>query len=360
MFFRSWAEIDTKRFEKNLKNIHSFIKKDIFAVVKADAYGHCSRKISQILEKKEFVKGLCVATASEGKELREFGIKKRILVLGGLLPQELDIFNEFNLTPVISDFSQLNLVNRLNIKKIHINFDTGMHRLGFYKSDIEKLLEILKKENITVEGVMSHFPSADVDRDFTVYQIKIFKNILEKLRKDSVLPKFIHLQNSAGLIYSCEFCNTVRVGLALYGEKPVDNYPIDIENIMSVKAKVISKKRLKKGDTVSYCGTFKADKDMWIATVSFGYADGLPRLLSNRGKVIIKGKPASILGNITMDMIMVDIDHFKDKVNIGDEVIIIGRDGDIEIRFSDIAKLSNTIPYEIMCGISKRVKRFFI
>ena len=360
MIFRSWAEVNIKRFKNNLKNIHSYVKKDIFSVVKADAYGHCSKELSKVLEKKDFVKGLSVATALEGKELRESGIKKKILVLGGLLPEEIEIFNSFRLTPVISDFSQLDLIKNLKIKKIHINFDTGMHRLGFYYSDIEKILEFVKNENITVEGIMSHFPSADIDREFTNYQIERFKEIVNKFKLYGVNPKFIHIQNSAGLVYNCEFCNIVRVGLALYGEKPMDNFPIDIQNIMSVKAKVISKKRLKKGDRVSYCGTFKADRDMWIATVSFGYADGLPRLLSNKGKVIIKGNFASILGNITMDMIMVDIDRFKDKVNIGDEVIIIGEDGDKKISFSDVANLSNTIPYEVMCGISKRVKRFFI
>ncbi|RUM58302.1 MAG: alanine racemase [Persephonella sp.] len=360
MLFRSWAEIDTKTFKKNLKNIYQFIKKDIFAVVKADAYGHCARELSKILEEKNYVKKLCVATALEGKEIREAGVKKDILVLGGILPSEIEIFNSFHLTPVISDFSQLELVKKLKVKKIHINFDTGMHRLGFYKSDIESIVSFVKRENILIEGIMSHFPSADIDTEFTNHQINQLKKILFSLKNFGILPEFIHIQNSAGLMYNCDVCNAVRVGLALYGEKPVENFPVEIENIMSVKAKVISKKKLKKGDKVSYCGTFEADRDMYIATVSFGYADGLPRKLSNKGKVIINGKFARILGNITMDMIMVDIDNFESEVKEEDEVIIIGKSRDKEIRFSDIADLSGTIPYEIMCGISKRVKRFFV
>ncbi len=357
MIFRSWAEIDKERLKKNLENIYHFAKKDIFAVIKADAYGHCAKFLAKILQKYKYIQKFCVATALEGKELREAEIKKDILVLGGILKEEIELFKDYNLTPVISDFSQLE--NTKGLKKIHLNFDTGMHRLGFYKSDIKDIVSFLKKNNISVEGVMSHFPSADVDEKFTNYQIKELKKILAILKIFHINPKFIHLQNSAGLVYPCDFCNAVRVGLAIYGEKPFKNYPVDVENIMSVKAKIISIKKLKKGDRVSYSGTFIAPRSMYIATVSFGYADGLPRNLSNKGYVIIKGYKAKIVGNITMDMIMVDVDSFKEKIKEGDEVIIIGKDKDLNITFSDIAEMSGTIPYEIMCGISKRVKRFF-
>ncbi|RUM61220.1 MAG: alanine racemase [Persephonella sp.] len=357
MIFRSWAEIDKKQLKKNLENVYYFAKKDIFAVIKADAYGHCAKFLAKILQKYKYIKKFCVATALEGKELREAEIKKDILVLGGILKEEVELFKDYNLTPVISDFSQLE--NTKGLKKIHLNFDTGMHRLGFYKSDIKDIVSFLKENNISVEGVMSHFPSADIDEEFTKNQIKELKKILAILKIFHINPKFTHLQNSAGLVYPCDFCNAVRVGLAIYGEKPFKNYPINVENIMSVKAKVISIKKLKKGDKVSYSGTFIAPRSMYIATVSFGYADGLPRNLSNKGYVIIKGYKAKIVGNITMDMIMVDVDSFKDKIKEGEEVIIIGKDKDLSITFSDIAEMSGTIPYEIMCGISKRVKRFF-
>jgi len=228
-----------------------------------------------------------------------------------------------------------------------------MHRLGFYKEELDRILSSL--EGFEIEGVLTHFPSADVDKTYTENQIKAFRHIVNVLQEKGITPKYIHTQNSAGLTYSCDFCNLVRVGLVLYGEKPVEDFPLDVENIMQIKSRLISIKNLKKGDKVSYTGSFTADRDMKIGVVSFGYADGLPRSLSNRGFVLINGKKAKILGNITMDMTIVDLTAVDAKV--GDEVIIIGKSKDEEIKFSDVAKLANTIPYEIMCGISKRVKR---
>lgn len=300
-----------------------------------------------------FVKILAVATAEEGKQLRENGIKKKILVLGGILKDEIDCFNKYNLIPVISDFESLNLIKHLKDKVIHLKFDTGMHRLGFYENEVDKVLQFIEKNNIKTEGLMSHFPSADIDEEFTKRQIQNFKVIVDKLK--NLNPKYIHLQNSAGLVYNCPYCNLVRIGLAMYGEKPFKDFPIKVENSMYVKSKLISVKNIKKGEKVSYCGTFKANKNMRIGIISFGYADGLPRALSNKGYVLINGKKAYIIGNITMDMTIVNLDGID--ANVGDEVVIIGKQKNEEITFSDIANLTNTIPYEIMCGISKRVKR---
>ncbi len=353
MLYRSWAEIDIERLEENIKKIYTFTGKYIFAVVKADAYGHGAVEISKHLENIPFVKKLCVATAEEGKELREAGIEKDILVLGGVLKGEEEEFNIYNLQPVISDFNQLELSKNLK-KPVHIKFDTGMHRLGFYKKDICKIVEIIKKNSIDVEGIMSHFPSADIDKELTEKQIHEFSQISKILESKGILPVYKHIQNSAGLVYKCDFCNAVRVGLTIYGEKPVKNFPVDVKNIMSVKSKLIAVKKLRKGDKVSYCGTFEADKDMTVGIVAFGYADGLPRNLSNKGFFIINGKKAPIVGNITMDMTIVDLTGID--AEIGDTVLIIGKNGE-EISFYDVADLCETIPYELMCRISKRVKR---
>ncbi len=355
MIYRSWAEIDINKLEKNVESIYRYINRYIFAVVKADAYGHGSIEISKHLESIPYVKKLCVATAEEGKELREAGIEKDILVLGGILEEELDYFDTYRLQPVVSDFSQLNLVKKLKNKRIHVKFDTGMHRLGFYKKDICSIVEIVKKYSIEIEGIMSHFPSADIDRKLTENQIKKFKEILFILESKGIQPTYKHIQNSAGLIYDCPFCNAVRIGLTIYGEKPVPDFPVNIENVMSVKAKIISIKELRKGDKVSYCGTFTADKSMKAGIVSFGYADGLPRELSNRGYFLINGKKARIIGNVTMDMTIVDITDID--VKEGDTVVVIGESSGEKITFSDVANLCNTIPYEIMCRVSKRVKR---
>jgi alanine racemase len=203
---------------------------------------------------------------------------------------------------------------------------------------------------------MSHLSSADIDPEYTNLQIKQFHNLLKIFKKNKINPKFTHIQNSAGIKYPCDFCNAVRVGISLYGEKPCENFPLDLEVIMTLKSKLISVKELKKDEKVSYCGTFQADKDMKIGVVSFGYADGLPRCLSNRGNLMINGQKFPIIGNITMDMTIVDITQNK-NINVGDEVIIVGKYKNNEITFSEIAGICSTIPYEIMCGISKRVYR---
>ncbi|GAB6072487.1 alanine racemase [Venenivibrio stagnispumantis] len=353
---RSIAEINLENLKKNITNIYNYAKKEIIAVIKADAYGHGAVNIGRFLDKIDFVKYLAVATAEEGKELREANIKKPIIVLGGILKEEIDIFNNFNLVPVISNFYQLEQVKSLKNRNIHLKFDTGMHRLGFYKEDIEKINKLIFDNCINIEGVMSHFPSADIDKEFTENQIKIFQEIINQLKAKNL--KYIHIQNSAGIIYNCDFCNLIRIGLAMYGEKPIKDYPVELNQVMQVKAKIISIKDIKKGEGISYCHTFKADKDMKIAVISFGYADGLPRALSNKGEVIINNNKAKIIGNITMDMSIIDITDI-DAV-IGDEAIIIGSAGNQKITFTDIANLTNTIPYEIMCGISKRVYREII
>ncbi len=269
-----------------------------------------------------------------------------------MFKEEVDIYNHYNLTPVVYDFIQLENAKFLKNRDIHIKFDTGMGRLGFYNEDVESIKKHLKDFN--VEGILSHFPSADTDRELTEKQILLFKSILKNL---NITPKYVHIQNSAGIVYNCDFCNIVRVGIAMYGEKPSEDFPIDLKQVMSVKAKIISTKNLKKGKSVSYNGTFKADKDMKIAIIAFGYADGMPRLLSNKGYVLYKGRKAKIIGNITMDMTIIDITDFED-IKVGDYVTVFGYDNGEKISFKEVADIVGTIPYEIMCGISKRVARF--
>lgn len=350
MSFRSWANINITNLIQNLENLYSFAKKGIFAVVKADAYGHDANIVSKALSEVKFVKKLCVATPVEGRELREAGIQKDILVLGGILEGEEELFLRYNLIPVISTFESLYLAIHAGIKKIHIKFDTGMHRLGFYREEIPKLKPLLS--SFEVEGLMSHFPSADTDKNFTSKQIQDFYTIIDELK---IHPQHIHIQNSAGVVYSCERCTDIRVGLAMYGEKPCEEFPAQLKQVMSVHSKIISIKDIKKGSKVSYCGTYTASKDIKAGVIAFGYADGLPRLLSNRGYVLVNGKKVRIIGNVTMDMTVVDLSDTDAKV--GDEVIIVGQQGEEKITFTDIANMSRTIPYEIMCGISKRVRR---
>ncbi|MDQ7056025.1 MAG: alanine racemase [Persephonella sp.] len=354
--FRSWAEINRKRLTENVSMIYNFTGKYIFAVVKADAYGHGAVNVSKILEEIPEVRYLCVATAEEGKELRKAGVSKKILVLGGILDDEVKCFRDYSLIPVVSDFYQLNLALKENLKTVHLKFDTGMHRLGFLSDEIEEVIK--KVKGLDIEGLMSHFPSADTDRELTEKQILTFRSIVNTFQRSGIYPKYIHLQNSAGLVYNCDYCNAVRVGISIYGGKPSNNFPLPVKTVMSVKAKVITVKKLKKGDTVSYGGTFRAHRDMDIAVVAFGYADGLPRELSNKGFFLFKDRKLRILGNITMDMTVIDATGIKIKPM--DTVTVIGKDCKKEIYFEDIAKMCRTIPYEIMCRISKRVKRVVV
>jgi len=320
-------------------------------VVKADAYGHNAVLVSKYLQELDFIESFCVATPLEGRELRENGIFKNILILGGVLKEEIEILNRYNLIPVISDFNQLEIARKLKNRKIHLKFDTGMRRLGFYLENVNKIRPLLKE--FEIEGVLTHLSSADTDREYTINQIKEFKEILNLL---DVRPKYIHVQNSAGVVYECNFCNVIRVGLAMYGEKPFEDYPIELKQVMSVKSKIISIKDIKTGDRVSYNGSFVAKKPMKVAIVPFGYADGLPRSLSNRWFFLVNGKEAPILGKITMDMTIVDVSEIE-NISIGDEVVIVGESGNKRITFGDIANIAGTISYEIMCGISKRVIR---
>lgn len=350
MLLRSWATINITNLIENLKNIHSFSKKGIFAVVKADAYGHDAELVSKYISELDFVKKLCVATPLEGKQLRDIGIEKDIVVLGGILEEEKELFLKYRLTPVISTYEGLFTAKLSGIKKIHLKFDTGMNRLGFFEEDIDRIKSILN--SFEVEGIMSHFPSADIDEDFTNHQIKRFRQIIDML---NIKPNHVHIQNSAATTLKCDFCTDIRIGLAMYGEKPVRDFPIQLKNVMSVFSKIVSVKNVKKGAKISYCGTFEAKENMRVAVVSFGYADGLPRIISNKGYVLIDGKRAKIVGNITMDMTMVDISYID--ATVGQHVVIVGKSGKERISFSDIASLAQTIPYEVMCGISKRVKR---
>ncbi|WP_457625793.1 alanine racemase [Persephonella sp.] len=355
--FRSWAEINKKRLINNVDIIYKHTGKDILAVVKADAYGHDAGKVSRILQDIPYIKYLCVATAEEGKELRRSGIDKDILILGGVLPDEVKCFKDYNLVPVISDFYQLKTVKENNIKKVHIKIDTGMHRLGFFMEDIPEIVR--NSEGLEIEGIMSHFPSADIDPELTERQIDIFKAAVDRFRSYGINPSIIHLQNSAGLMYRCDYCSAVRVGISIYGEKPSASFSLPVKTVMSVKSKIITVKKLKKGEAVSYGGTFRASADMKIGVVAFGYADGLPRELSNKGYFLIKDRKVRIIGNVTMDMTIVDLTGMED-IKPMDTVTIVGKDIKNEIYFEDIAKICGTIPYEIMCRISKRVKRVVV
>ncbi|WP_461829298.1 alanine racemase [Aquifex sp.] len=336
---RALLEINAKRIKENIKALSSFSGKKIIAVVKADAYGVGSKYVAPILNEMKEVDSFAVACAREGAELRELGIKKEILVLGGVLEEEIGVIEDYGLTPVISDYEHLRTLGDKPIN-FHVKYDTGMGRLGF-------LGEIIKDERIT--GVMSHL-SSPADKEFSLKQIKEFENIV----KNYPNVEKIHLESSAGVIYRVPYTTHIRVGLAIYGEKPLKDYPVEIKPALRLRAKLISVKEVPENYPISYSRTYITPKRTKIGVVAFGYADGLMKSLSNKGYLLYKGKPLRILGNVTMDMTVVELGDVEAKV--GDFVDIVNE----ERSFTDLAKDAKTIPYELMCDLSRRIERVVI
>lgn len=333
---RSLLRIRAESLKENVKNLYNYSKKPIIAVVKADGYGVGAFPISRILESLDEVSAFAVACVEEGVLLREAGIKKKILVLGGVLREEAKAFLEYKLTPVVSHWEHLKALEGLDIP-IQVKYDTGMGRLGFLEEVIE---------DKRIEGILSHL-SSPLDRDFSLWQIKKFEELLKRYNKLS----YVHMESSAGLIYQIPFTTHIRIGLALYGEKPFLSYPIPLRRVLELKAKIISIKTLPEGFPISYSRTYILPKPTKVGVIAFGYADGLMKNLSNRAFLFYEGTPIKILGNITMDMTMVDLTNTPAKV--GDWVEIVGENQ----SFTDLAKIAGTIPYELMTNLSYRIKR---
>ncbi len=348
-----WAEIHLVRVKRNYESVKSILnRKKFIAVVKANAYGHGSFEVANFLENNTDVDSFAVATFDEGRELREKGIKKKIIVMSTPLEMGIKEVLELGLTPVVFDFDSLKLVKELEVP-FQVKVDTGMGRLGFLMSERDRLIDELMGSN--VEGVMSHFPSADEDEKFTREQFRAFVEFVDELKKATGKRMDVHIDNSAAIRFGFNSSLThSRIGIALYGAKPSPDFPLNLEQVMEVKSKVIQVKELPEGYGISYGRTYVTDKREKVAVVAFGYADGLMRSLSNKGFLLIGGKRCKIRGRVCMDMTVVSAESVQ--VSKGDVAII----SDNELSFEKIAQMAGTIPYEVMCGISPRVKRVFL
>ena len=331
-------------------------------VIKADAYGHGALTFANLL--KDDADYFAVATVDEALELRNNGITNPVLVLGHTFREEQAdaIKNDIILTvPSYEDAVNISEIAQSVRKeaKVHIAVDTGMSRIGF-KPD-EESLGIIEKitslKNLTIDGVFTHFATADeADKSFTKVQAERFFNFVKDLDAEYAC----HCGNSAAIMQhiSASF-DMMRPGIILYGLYPsdeVDKSVLDLKPVMELVSHVAFVKNIEKGDAVSYGRTFVAHKEMRIATIPVGYADGYPRLLSNKGRVIMNGKYAPILGRVCMDQFMVDVTDIED-VQVGTKVTLIGSDGECSVTADEIASLAGTINYEVVCGISKRVPR---
>ncbi len=362
----TWAEVNLNNLSHNFNQIKKILapKTKIMACVKADAYGHGLIPVAQklISSKVDF---LAAAYIDEGIKLRQANINCPILILGLMLKKDIEPLFRYRLTPTICDKG---LAIALNSKarsfgkpvNVHIKVDTGMGRIGvLYKDALEFIKYAHKLKFINIEGVFTHLACADINKDFTLYQIDVFNHLISKLNKAGIHIPLIHAANSMGIIgYRMSHFNMVRPGLVIYGLYPKENVKINLKPVLSLKTKVIFSKRLPPGYGVSYGRDYITKKDTRIVTLCIGYGDGYPRNLSNLAPVLIRGMRFNISGRICMDQIMVDVGDFAIKA--GEEVVLIGHQGKDKITVEELARLSNTISYEIVCGLGNRVPRVYV
>lgn len=362
------AVVDLDAIAHNLRALRSLLPPSvaICAIVKADGYGHGAVPVSKELEARQ-VEAFGVATVEEGLELRRAGIERPILVLGAGL-SGIEAAQKHGLTPVVYSPGTATAVSRAaqGIKKplsVHLKLDTGMGRLGFLQERWKPALEeLLGNPWIRVEGIATHLSSAESDPDFTGLQLDRFEETAEQIRRlCSGCVQWVHAANSAGILNHPEsLYSMVRPGLLLYGAYPEPGLraKITLRPAMTFKTRVLYVKSLPSGSPVSYGQTYRTQRASRIATLAAGYADGYRRDLSNRGRVLIRGCKAPVVGNVTMDLTMVDVTEVPDASE-GDEVILFGPSGGNCLPVEDVAEAACTISYEILCGISRRVPRIY-
>jgi len=366
MYAKSYAphvEISLDNLLWNLGQIRSLLSRDtdIIAVVKDNAYGCGSVSVSKILEQHGKVGCFAVARPEEGFTLRENGIKGHILVLGRIGADQLAKCIKNRLTPTLNDLEDLQLWNQSGLRfAFQCNIDTAMHRMGILPSEVLKLIDTLRKyPQFTCEGIFTHLAKADIPGTLSVNEQKsLFVKSVNILKDCGIVPKQIHIGNSAGLMrFSMSDTTHVRPGIALYGCKPdpSGDFPLDLKPVLSLKSVVAKIKKVPANTPVSYCGNYITKCETHIATIAAGYAHGLPRFLGNRGAVLINGRKYPIAGNVTMDYVMIDAGEIP-EFSVGDDVIIIGTSGTLRITPDDIALQGNTIAYEILCNISTSIR----
>jgi len=362
----TWAEVNLNNLEHNLNQVKSRLQPQtkVLVTVKADAYGHGLIPVSKRLVAAG-VDYLGVASIDEGIKLRKARIRTPILVLGLTLKRDIRSLFTFDLTPTICDYQSAVALSRkataLNKHmRLHIKIDTGMGRIGVAHYDAFDLIrKIYKLKSIVIEGIFTHFPFADSNRKFTVFQVKLFNGLVGELRKCGINIPLVHAANSVALIDCQESHFTmVRPGLVIYGLHPKPGLGINLKPVLSLKTRVIFIKQVPAGYGISYGHAYVTKRLTSIVTLPIGYGDGYPRNLSNLGPLLINGRRFYVSGRICMDQIMVDVGKFKPR--LADEVVLIGKQGKERITVEELADLAGTIPYEITCGLGSRIPRIYI
>jgi alanine racemase len=368
----TWAEVDLDALAHNYRVIRNHVGDEvkILAAVKANAYGHGAPKCARRLES-EGVDWFGVALPEEGIELREAGITKPILCLGGFWPGQEAALLQHRLTPVVYRLDSIEMLDRAAragkvFADVHVKIDTGMGRLGVRADEVPEFCDALKRfQNIHLDGLMTHLAVADDEtkQDFTTAQLHAFDEALNIFRARGFSAELIHAANSAATFARPRGGdNMVRPGGTLYGfvrdVLPGDVQPPPLRPVMSLYSRIMLLKQVPRGEKLGYGATFETQRDSLIATLPLGYDDGYARALSNRGRVIVRGEFAPVVGRVSMDLTLIDVTDVA-GVELNDQVTLLGADGASEITAEEIGARAGTISYEITCGISNRVPRIY-
>jgi len=368
MEYPTWAEIDISALKSNVRKTREIVGRDIkvLLTIKADAYGHGARFVARAAVSAG-VDMLGVATLHEGIELRNSDVRVPIVILSPSLKSEIHEILEHGLIPTVSDMAFAEAFSRTANRfsrraKMHVEVDTGMTRGGVNADEACDFLKaVAALPAIEVEGVYTHFPSTySEDGEFMVAQVEVFTALLDRLRAEGITFPLVHTANSAAIVeFARSHFNMVRPGGMIYGMFPREGMDgKGIKPVMSLKSRVVNVKVAKAGSTVSYGRTYRLAKDTRIAAVAVGYGHGLSRALSGRGSFLVRGKRVPIVGRVTMDVTLIDASSVD--VEVGDEVVIFGKQGGGEISVYEVAAACGTIPYEVTCGIGKRVPRVYV
>lgn len=379
-----WAEIDLRAVRQNFRALQKLSQQQFIPsakkearsavsrgapllspVIKSEAYGHGMLEVARTLAKSP-IGYLCVSDTTEGIELRKAGIRRPILLFESTLLEDARQIVAHRLTPTVCTLAMAAELNRIAAQQrrkadIHIKVDTGMGRLGVPQDKAMAFIRrVMTMKNLSIRGIYTHFPLADCDPSFTRSQMEYLTTLISSLDKHTTVP-FVHAANSMGLAgYKTDVLNLARPGIMLYGLYP---YPklrtlISLKPAMSVKARILFVKFIPKGTGISYGHTYKARRLMKVATIPIGYSDGYHRRLSNKASILVNGRRCPVVGNVTMDQIMVDVSKVK-NVRPGQTVTILGRERNEEISADELARHIGTIHYEVVCSLGRQLPRVY-
>lgn len=370
--YRVCAGIDLDALKYNVDGIKRCKAESamLMGVIKADAYGHGAKVFAHELDRMGF-DWFAVATADEGIELRRDGIEQPILVLGYSCEAQYPDMVQWEITPTIYSLDMAKAFDAAaekagKVANIHIKIDTGMSRIGFLPGEesLDEIEKIHGLRHLWIQGMFTHFACADMrDKTHVGHQIEKFRQMIDGVRQRGIPVEIFHCSNSASIMeLPSEHMNLVRAGIILYGLYPsheMEEARLPLKPVMSLYSHVVHVKEVPEGVTVGYGATYVTRRPTRIGTIPVGYADGYPRILSNRASVLIRGRRAPIIGRVCMDQFMVDVTDMP-EVSVGDVVTLIGRDGEEMLSVEEISEMAGSFNYEFVCDVSRRVPRVYI